>query len=143
MLDLEDPQAAHVFAASRQLDLICDYVKRISCSASDARLFMLEVIRPCFVALRWIHTQHFGDRPHLGALLDEFEHRAEGLASLNGGQVERLQDEHSVSSCPVCGQRLSFASERQERWCAACVEGVFNAIKRVASIDEGFGTEAI
>jgi hypothetical protein len=44
MLDLERPRTPHVFAASRQEDLILDYCKRISLSDKNGRLFMLEVI---------------------------------------------------------------------------------------------------
>jgi hypothetical protein len=59
MLDLDQPQTPHVFAASRQLDLILDYLKRITYADSPGRLWMLEIIRPCFAALRWLQAQRF------------------------------------------------------------------------------------
>ncbi len=54
MLDLSHPKTPHVFAAARQLDLILEYLRKISYSDSQSRLFMIEVIRPRFVALRWL-----------------------------------------------------------------------------------------
>src|SRR5262245_47823783 len=77
MLDLDHPRTPHVFAASRQLDLILDYLKRISCADRKGRLFMLEILRPCFAALRWLQAQRFADEPHVVTGIEELEWAAE------------------------------------------------------------------
>ena len=42
VLDLSHPKTPHVFAAARQLDLILEYLKKISYSDSQGRLFLFE-----------------------------------------------------------------------------------------------------
>ncbi len=79
MLDLSHPKTPQVFAAARQLDLILEYLRKISYSDSRSRLFMIEVIRPCFVALRWLNTNRFGQSPKIAANIDALEEEAEPL----------------------------------------------------------------
>jgi len=151
MLDLDHPLTPHVFAASRQLDLIQDYCNRISYADSKGRLDMLAIIRPCFVALRWLQARHFADRPHIAARIDELERKVERLALLGGGKASWPGGE-LPSKCPVCGKALTLFGVYEprpglkvpkERWCSACLEVVMLAMERMRSSEAGFGTEAI
>jgi hypothetical protein len=151
MLDLDHPQTPHVFAASRQLDLILDYCKRISYAESKGRLDMLEIIRPCFAALRWLQAQRFADMPQIVASIDELEKQVGELAQLGGGRAEWVSVE-LPGKCPVCGERLTLYGVYEprpglkvpkERWCSPCLEVVMPALMRVQSTEVGFGTEAI
>ena len=150
MLDLDHPQSPHVFAAASQLDSVRAYLRKISCSDTKARLFMLEQTRPCFVALRWIHTQHFADKPHIAVLIDLLETEVEKLVHLGDGRIELSPVEIRPWRCPVCRIRLSdgttfirFFKQRSDIWCEQCLEAAFRALDRVESVEEGFGTDAI
>lgn len=151
MLDLDHPQTPHVFAASRQLDLILDYCKRISYAESKGRLSMLEIIRPCFAALRWLQTQRFADIPQIAGSIDELERQVEALAQLGARRATWVSG-RLPSTCPVCGERLTLYGVYEpqpglkvpkERWCSPCLEVVMPSLMRVQSSEVGFGTEAI
>jgi len=152
MLDLDHPQTPHVFAASRQLDLILEYLKRITYAASPGRLQMLEIIRPCFAALRWLQAQRFADEPHIAAGIDELERAAERLAQLGDGRAEWSADDMPPSKCPVCRRSLTTHGVYEpwpgfkvpkERWCSPCMDAAMTALERVRSGHDGFGTDAI
>ena len=151
MLDLDHPQSAHVFAASNQLDSIRSYFSTMSWSDSKSRLSSLEIVRPCFVALRWIHSRHFADQPQIASLIDELEGEVEKLAHLGEGRLELPPNEVPPSRCPFCRTRLSdgtsyfryFKRPKRGWWCDKCLEGPRRALERVESVEEGFGTEAI
>jgi len=148
MLDLDHPQTPHVFAASRQLDLILDYCKRISYADSKSRLQMLEIIRPCFAALCWLQAQRFADEPYIAAGIDNLERQVERLAGLGSGKASWGGGE-LPAKCPVCGEKLTLYGVYEpspglkvpkERWCSPCLGVVMPAMQRV---EEGFGTDAI
>jgi len=151
MLDLDHPQPAHVIGASKQLDMIRSSFSLMSWSDSKSRLFALETIRPCFVALRWIHSRHFSDQPRIASHIDELEGEVEKLAQLGEGLLELLPDEIPPSRCPFCKTRLGdhtsffryFKRPKRGWWCDNCLEGPRRALERVESVEEGFGTEAI
>lgn len=152
MLDLDHPRTPHVFAASRQLDLILDYLKRISYADSKGRLSMLEIIRPCFAALRWLQSQRFASEPHIATGIDGLERAAEQLARLGDGRAKWSADEMPPSKCPVCHQSLTTYGVYEprpglkvpkERWCSPCMEVAMPALQRLESSHEGFGTGAI
>jgi hypothetical protein len=152
MLDLNHPRTPHVFAASRQLDLILDYLKRITYADCRGRVQMLEIIRPCFAALRWLQAERFADEPHIAAGIDELERAAERVALLGDGRAEWSADEMPPSKCPVCRQPLTTYGVYEprpgfkvpkERWCSPCMGVAMPALQRVRSSHEGFGTEAI
>jgi hypothetical protein len=151
MLDLDHPLTPHVFAAARQLDLIGDYCKRITYADSKERLSLLEIIRPCFVALRWLNAQRFEGSPKIASGIDLLERQAEELARLVGGDVKWAGGE-LPAKCPVCGQPLTLhgiyepwpgLKVPKERWCSPCLELVIPALMRIGSSEEGFGTHAI
>lgn len=77
MLDLRHPRIPHVFAASRQEDLILEYCKRITLSGAESRRFMLEVVRPAFAALRWLAAIRFADKPQILHTIAELERQVE------------------------------------------------------------------
>ena len=152
MLDLDHPRTSHVFAASRQLDLILDYLKRISYADSKERPHLLEIIRPCFAALRWLQAQRFADEPHIVAGIDELERAAEQLARLGDGRAEWSPGEMPPSKSPVCRRPLTTYGVYEprpgfkvpkERWCSPCMEVAMPAFQRLGSSHEGFGTDAI
>jgi hypothetical protein len=147
MLDLDHPQTPHVFAASRQLNLILDYLRRITYADNPGRLRMLEIIRPCFAALRWVQTQRFAGEPHIAAGIDELERAAERLAQLGDGRADGVADDMPPSRCPVCRRPLTTSGVYEprpglkvpkERWCSPCLEGAMPALQRVQSSHEGF-----
>ncbi|MDY3555565.1 hypothetical protein R5W24_004708 [Gemmata sp. JC717] len=151
MLDLDHPQSRHVFAASQQLDLILDYLKRITYVGSKERLALLEIIRPCFAALRWLQAQRFAGESRIAAGIDELEQAAEQLARLRDSRAEWLGGE-LPTDCPVCRQPLTTYGVYEprpglkvpkERWCSPCLEVAMPALQRVQSSHEGFGTDAI
>lgn len=151
MLDLDHPQTPHVFAAARQLDLILDYCKRISYADSKERLFMLEIIRPCFAALRWLQTQRFADEPQIAASINELKRQVQALAQLGTGKAKQVGGD-LPTKCPVCGERLTLYGVYEphpglkvprERWCDPCLDIIMPALMRVESSNAGFGTDAI
>ncbi len=151
MLDLSHPETPHVFAAARQLDLILEYLKKISYSDSQGRLLMMEIIRPCFVALRWLNTNRFGQSPKIAANIDTLEEQAERLSQLGGGRLVQTGPEPPIH-CPVCGKSVTTAQRGwrgllkvglKERYCLDCLGPSLRAYSAVCSIDEGFVTDAI
>ena len=151
MLDLSHHKTPHVFAAAKQLDLILEYLRKISYSASKGRLFMIEVIRPCFVALRWLNTNRFGGSPKIAANINALEEEAERLAQLGEGRLAQMRPE-PPTRCPVCGKSLTTARQGclglltvspKTRYCLNCLGPSLRAYSAVCSIDEGFMTDAI
>jgi hypothetical protein len=142
MLDLEHPRTPHVFAASRQLELILHDCKRITLSGVAGRQFMLEVVRPAFAALRWLAEQRFRDEPHIGEGITELERQVERLVGLplsnpnhQGGPAAR---------CPACGGKPTKSSKYEPTpYCSTCLDVIMPGLMRVQSCEEGFGTEAI
>jgi hypothetical protein len=151
LLDLSHPKTPHVFAAARQLDLILEYVKKISYSESRDRLGMIQIIRPCFVALRWLNTNQFGNSPVIAESIDALEEQADRLAhSGDGGLVQIVTK--SLTRCPVCDTPLTtsrpgclglFLEARKEMYCSNCLGPTMKAYTLVCSIEEGFATAAI
>jgi len=140
MLDLDHPQTPHVFAASRQEDLILDYCKRISLSDRRGRLFMLEVMRPAFVALRWLSGTYFGRSSQIAESIDKLERQVEKLAQLTG-KLQTVAD--NLDRCPVCSELSEKSAYDSTRCCPKCLEVIMPALIRLRSCEHGFGTEAI
>ncbi len=142
MLNLSSPQAPHVFAASRQEDLILDYCKRMTLAGADRRRFMLEVVRPAFAALRWLAANRFPGEPHIPNAIAELERQVEQLAELP------LRDSDNaalpVTRCPACGGKPTAPSKYAVMpYCSGCLDIVMPALQRLRSCEEGFGTDAI
>jgi hypothetical protein len=156
MLELGHPKTPHIFAAARQLDVILAYLKQISHSDSQGRLFMMDVIRPCFVALRWLNVHHFGQSPKIAAHIDALEQEAEKLARLGDGRLAQGDGEFPTR-CPVCNKALTITGQRrfglmkrltgvpehEERYCWDCLRPAMQAYWRVQSVEDGFATQAI
>jgi hypothetical protein len=143
MLDLDHPRTPHVFAASRQEDLILDYCKRISLSDKNARLFMLEVIRPAFAALRWLNGNRFGNAAHIAKSVDQLEQQVEKLARLPQRDPHRRIAGYS-ERCPVCNEpRTEPYQYDPTPCCPNCLGIIMPSLTRVRSCEHGFGTEAI
>ena len=111
---------------------------------------MLEIIRPCFVALRWLQTEQFTNEPDLPARIDELERAAEKLAHMSDGQ-DRSPAREIAERCPVCSEPLSTfgvykprpdKTVPRERWCSPCLEQVWLALDSVER-EGGFGTAFI
>jgi hypothetical protein len=142
MLDLTHPQAPHRFAASKQLDLILDYCKRITLQGESGRRFMLEVARPAFAALRWLNEQHFRGSPDIRDGVNEFEAAAESLVRMPLVEAEPRQ--YKFSRCPVCGDSPEGPDKYDPTpYCSRCLYVIIPALSRLRSSDRGFGTEAI
>jgi hypothetical protein len=151
LLDLSHPKTPQVFAAARQLDLILEYLRKISYSDSRSRLFMIEVIRPCFVALRWLNTNRFGQSPKIAANIDALEEEAERLSQLGEGRLVQIGPE-PPTRCPVCDKSLTTDRPGCLRLlnvrpkvssCSNCLGPSLRAYAAVCSIDEGFIVDAI
>ena len=142
-MDFDHPQTPHVAAASRQLDLILDYCKRITLlSDAGERRFMLEVVRPAFVALRWLAANRFPDHPHIADGLSELERLTEQLVELPLLHPGRCGAQ--AIQCPACGGKPT----RPDRFspaghCSSCLKVIMPGLDRVQSCEEGFGTDAI
>ena len=142
MLDLEHPRTPHVFATSRQLELILDGCKRITLSGVAGRQFMLEVVRPAFAALRWLAENRFRDEPHIADGITELEHQVERLAGLP--LREPNQQGLPAARCPACGGKPTKATKYEPApFCPTCLDVIMPSLMRVQSCEEGFGTEAI
>jgi hypothetical protein len=149
VINIEHPDAPYIFAASRQLDLIVDYMRRITVSDGQHRRFLLEVVRPCFEALRWIATERFGGDPEAVAALGELEQQAEKLAALGSDKPERITGE-LPSDCIVCGRRFDhlgwykpfgwFRRRPTDHYCDSCMVLVRPAFDRART---AFGCYAI
>jgi hypothetical protein len=151
MLDLSHPQTPHIFAASNQLDMILNFCKRMSISTGKHRLDMLEIVRPCFAALRWLNSQRFGDSPDIATGTSDLEQAAERLARLGDGKADRPTGV-PPSVCPVCDVKLTTYGVYEpspglqvpkERWCSPCLGVIMPALQRLRSSSKGFGTNAI
>jgi hypothetical protein len=143
VLDLDHPRTPHVFAASRQEDLILDYCKRITLAGAAGRRFMLEVIRPAFAALRWLNKERFGDSLTIASGIDQWEREVEALVGL-----PLIDPDHCggpASRCPACGGKPIPPSKYGSRvpYCSSCLGGMMPGLRRVRSFEEGFGTDAI
>jgi hypothetical protein len=151
MLDLDHPQSAHVFAAAKQLDMVRDAARRMTREDARRRIQLLEIVRPCFAALRWLQAQHFADQPALATMVDELAREVEKLAHLADGADEAAAGDGPRARCPACGARLTdgtvylrfFRRPTAEWWCCRCLAGVWAALDRVELVEEGFGTDAI
>ena len=143
MLDLHHPQTPHVFAAARQEDLILDYCKRITLSDAAGRRFMLEVMRPAFVALRWLNQERFGNSPEITSGIDQLEHEVHVLVNLPASGTRDRWSAMFVR-CPACGSEPRSPDEYDPvRYCSECLNMVMPGLERVRSWETGFGTDAI
>src|SRR5687768_4443059 len=105
--------------------MVLDFCKRISISDSKGRVHLLEIVRPCFAALRWLNAQRFGNSPSISAGITGLEQAAEQLAILGDGNAE-WPTGGLPSACPVCGVQLTTYGVYEprpgikvpkERWC--------------------------
>lgn len=141
MLDLQHPKTPHVFAASRQLDLILDYAKCISSSDSDERRFMVQVVAPAFAALRWLNAAQFGNSMSIASAIDNLQHDLQTLAD-KAGPLSAESTERKT--CPVCSHSLSKPGKYDPiPYCPHCLEVIMPSLDALESCDTGFGTEAI
>ncbi|QDU40627.1 hypothetical protein Mal4_49850 [Maioricimonas rarisocia] len=140
MLDLDHPLTPHVFAASRQIDMILDIAKRLTVSDATGRRLLVQTAAPCFAALRWLNEAHFEKSPAIAASIDGLDVQlkvlAEQPASLPTGTGRRRV-------CGVCGDRITRANSYQPEFCSECLKTLHPALMAVESCEEGFGTEAI
>jgi hypothetical protein len=150
VLDIDpDPRRSHLEAASLQLDLVMEHLQKISCADGPSRLYMLDMIRPCFVALRWLQAEWFADRPQIAGLIAELEQASEELAHLGEGEVNWTSGMQPRARCPVCGQKLAAAGEnlahqflnKPGRRCPQCLQATVAASNRLRTGLEGGWTE--
>jgi hypothetical protein len=143
MLVLDHPRTPHVFAASKQLDLILDYCKLITLQDTSAgRQFMLEVIRPAFAALRWLNLERFGGSSEIRSGIDQLELEASALAGLPSFASGRSK--HAKTRCPACGDSPTSPSQYDPRsYCRTCLDLIIDGLSRVRSSEGGFGADAI
>jgi hypothetical protein len=138
MLDLTNPKSAHIFAASRQLDVILGTCKEITTIQGDRRFFRLEVVRPTFAALRWLNAQRFGNSQSIEEAIDELERQADALAALPTSPAITLA---SPIICPSCGGELTKPHQyNPQPYCSPCLQMIMPSHGR---LDQGFGTWAI
>ena len=142
MLDLDHPRTAHVFAASRQVDLILDCCKIVTLSGERRRRFMLEVMRPAFAALRWLADHHFSDRTQIMVGIAEWESQVENLAGL--GLKDSDLEGGQASQCPACDGKATTPSKYDPRaYCSVCLGIIQPGLTKLRSSDRGFGIDAI
>lgn len=138
MMNLNHPRTPHVFAASRQLDLILDYAKRITGSDRNGRQFMAHVVAPCFAALRWLNKTEFGDLPEIASAIDELQLAVQTLADKPA--VESVLKQNKTS-CEICNHSLTKPNEYDPiPYCSECLN-IIDA--PLTACDAGFGTDAI
>ncbi len=141
MLDLDHPKSAHVFAASRQIDLILDYAKRISFDDEHGRQFMTCIVAPCFAALHWLNENHFENDRDIRERITELQSALDRLATC---QTASRDSRLERKNCPVCTQKLTAPNQYDPiPYCPDCLDIVLPALIRLQSCDGGFGTEAI
>ena len=141
MLDLDHPRSAHVFAASKQIDLILDYAKRISFDAGRGRLFMNSVVAPCFAALHWLNENHFDNDHDIRERITELQSALNRLAT---ARTANRDSPFERKNCPVCAHVLTEPSQYDPiPYCPDCLDKIMPALSRLWSCDGGFGTEAI
>jgi hypothetical protein len=151
---IDFPTAAFVFAASRQLRLIDEAVRRMTCDDSEGRLLEQQALGGCLAALRWLQVAHFAERQRIAEGIDELEHAIDRLARLGGGTLEVASGtDGSRTTCPYCRETLTTSAScfgptlasqvPKQRWCAKCFEIVRPALDRLDSIEEGFAIDAI
>jgi hypothetical protein len=141
LLNLRDPQTPHVFAASKQIDLILDYAKRISFDDDGGRLFMVAVVAPCFAALRWLNETHFHGSHEISKRIDELNLAILTLAELG---ITKRESPFERKSCPVCNASLTTPNQYDPvPYCPDCLDCIMPALSNLQSCDGGFGTDAI
>jgi len=140
MLDLDHPHSANIFAAARQLDLILDCCKQITLEEGPHRLFVLEIMRPAFAALRWLNEFRFDNSASLATDVDALESQATALAGFpSQSPGQRKYGGHAT--CPACGKPPRKADKYDPKpYCPHCLNVVMPAY---CSVSDGFGTEAI
>ena len=139
--DLNDPRALGVFAAAKQEDLILDYCMRITLAGTSARSRMLEMIRPCFAALRWLNKERFGNLQQISSGIADLEAAIESLVRL---PLIDPEPDAVPNKCPACGRRPTSSSNYSKTaHCPSCLESVMPHLNRIRSCDEGFGTVTI
>jgi hypothetical protein len=144
-----DPRQPHLEAAGLQLALVMDHLQKISCADGPSRLHMLDMIRPCFVALCWLQAECFADKPQVAGLIEELEKASEELAHLGGGEVNWTAGMGPRTRCPVCGQKLAAAGEnlphqyldKPEKRCPPCLQAAVHAFNRLRTGFEGGWTD--
>jgi len=141
VLDLEHPQSAHVFAASKQIDMILDYAKRISFDDREGRVFMSKVVAPCFAALHWLNENHFDADPTIRQRIDDLQADLDKLA---GQPTEQADSPFDRKTCPSCSQQLTTPTQYDPiPYCPRCLDQIEPALTTLRSCEGGFGTEAI
>ena len=138
-----DPQRPHRHAASMQLSIVTTHVLKMSAALGPDRLYLLELIRPCFVALRWLQAEKFAEVPRLGELLDETERVVQELAHLGEGQVNWTGGHGPQARCPCCGKKLEADPVDSILACPGCTRESVTVLNRLGSNFEGFGTSAV
>lgn len=140
MLDLDHPHSANIFAAARQLDLILDCCKQMTLAEGPHRLFVLEIMRPAFAALRWLNEFRFDNSASLAKGVDALESQATALAQLPS-QFPGQRGYGSLAACPVCGKTPRKPDKYDPKpYCPHCLKVVMPSY---GSVSDGFGTEFI
>lgn len=147
MLDLDSPQAPHIIAAFKQLELIGFYSNSMTLCPASERRDMFQIIQPAFAALRWLNNSQFDGSDCIDESIAQLERAIRELSELT------TDDDVPSNSdrCPACNDPVTEIEEYrsmnlvflQRQYCGRCSEIVEPAFHRIGSAELGFGTEVI
>ena len=81
MLDLNNPQAEHIFAAARLEDAVLGYARRILSAPPPERLSLLASCEQSITAMRALNLEHFGNSVFIASAIDDLHVAMHTLAS--------------------------------------------------------------
>ena len=144
MLDMSNPRAADIFAASRQMDLILEFCKVLTLGRTAARRqFTLRIMQPAFAALRWLNAEHFARSPAIEFAIAELQAGAAAIANMEMGDPPPGADQ-PPKTCPACGTPLMQPTQYSPTpYCSKCLDLIMPGLLKLRHSEGGFGTEAI
>ena len=141
MLNLEHPRTSHIYAASQQIGIILDYAKRITFDNGNSRVFMAQIVAPCFAALRWLNQTRFDASPEIARRIDGLQSAIHELSEL---EAKQRDSPFERNACPVCNNPLTKPSRYDPvPYCPECLDRIIPSLTSLQSCEGGFGTEAI
>ena len=81
MLDLNHPQAEHIFAAARLEDAVLECAKRIVSAQPSERPALLALCEQSIKAMRILNSERFGGSASIASAIDELHATMRSLAT--------------------------------------------------------------
>ncbi len=90
MLNLNNPQSKHIFAAARLEDAVLEYAKRIVAAQPSERLALLALCEQSIDAMRSLNSERFGNSAFTASAIDEFRDAILSLSSSDSPDLHTI-----------------------------------------------------